>query len=173
MCKKYWWCLCTPTVLLTFRNTSALWAVLTIKVFSLSYNIYGYIIYFITWIKHILFCIKMRITWKRLICTPSIDLRIVNLVFVTYTIYARPLKDNFNCHTANICIGDDIWCSILTVSFSVYHRVTTYTIPAKSVHKRDIVSGHFNLFHCMGICDRLSRHLFIWTENSELRKWFI
>ncbi len=32
-------------------------------------------------------------------------------------------------------------------------------IPAKPLHNCDIVSVHFNHFHCMRICDKLSRHL--------------
>ncbi len=32
-------------------------------------------------------------------------------------------------------------------------------IPAKPLHNHDIVSVHFNHFHCMGICNKLSRHL--------------
>ncbi len=32
-------------------------------------------------------------------------------------------------------------------------------IAAKPLHNRDIASIHFNHFHCMGICDKLSRHL--------------
>ncbi len=31
--------------------------------------------------------------------------------------------------------------------------------PAKPLHNRDIVSVHFNHFHCMRICDKLSRRL--------------
>ncbi len=36
-------------------------------------------------------------------------------------------------------------------------------IPAKLLHNRDIVSVHFNYFYCMGICDKLSRHLSMLT----------
>ncbi len=36
-------------------------------------------------------------------------------------------------------------------------------IPAKPLHNHDIVSVHFNHFHCMGICDKLSRHLYMLT----------
>ncbi len=35
-------------------------------------------------------------------------------------------------------------------------------IPAKSLHN-DIVSVHFNHFLCMGICNKLSRHLSMLT----------
>ncbi len=38
-----------------------------------------------------------------------------------------------------------------------------YIIPAKTLHNRHIVSAHFNHFHCMGICDKLSRHLSMLT----------
>ncbi len=36
-------------------------------------------------------------------------------------------------------------------------------IPAKPSHNHDIVSEHFNNFSCMGICDKLSRHLSMLT----------
>ncbi len=36
-------------------------------------------------------------------------------------------------------------------------------IPAKPLHSSDIVSMHFNHFYCMGICDKLTRHLFMLT----------
>ncbi len=38
-----------------------------------------------------------------------------------------------------------------------------YFIPAKPLHNHDIVSVHLNNFHCMEICDKLSRHLSMWT----------
>ncbi len=36
-------------------------------------------------------------------------------------------------------------------------------IPAKPLHNSDTVSVHFNDFYCMGICDKLSRHLSMLT----------
>ncbi len=50
-----------------------------------------------------------------------------------------------------------------------YHTLTQwlscerYSIPAKPLHNRDIVSVHFNHFLCMGICDKLSKHLSMLT----------
>ncbi len=35
--------------------------------------------------------------------------------------------------------------------------------PAKPLHNIDTVSVHFNHFYCMGICDKLSRHLYMLT----------
>ncbi len=35
----------------------------------------------------------------------------------------------------------------------------TMNMPAKPLHNSDTVSVHFNHFYCMGICDKLSRHL--------------
>ncbi len=37
----------------------------------------------------------------------------------------------------------------------------TGVVPAKPLHNDDIVSVHFNHFYCMGICDKLSRHLYM------------
>ncbi len=36
-------------------------------------------------------------------------------------------------------------------------------IPEKPLHNDDIVPVHFNHFHCMGICDKLNRHLSMLT----------
>ncbi len=36
-------------------------------------------------------------------------------------------------------------------------------IPAKQLHNSDTVSVHFNHLYCMGICDKLSRHLSMLT----------
>ncbi len=36
-------------------------------------------------------------------------------------------------------------------------------IPAKPLHNCEIVSGHFNNFPCMGICNKLSSHLSMLT----------
>ncbi len=36
-------------------------------------------------------------------------------------------------------------------------------IPANPLHNHDIVSVYFNHFHCMTICDKLSRHLSMLT----------
>ncbi len=36
-------------------------------------------------------------------------------------------------------------------------------IPAKPLHNSDTVSVHFNHFYCMGICDKLSKHLYMLT----------
>ncbi len=36
-------------------------------------------------------------------------------------------------------------------------------IPAKPLHNCDIVSVHFSNFYCMGICNKLSRHLSMLT----------
>ncbi len=38
-------------------------------------------------------------------------------------------------------------------------RQTNYYIPAKPLLNHNIVSVHFNHFPCIGICDKLSRHL--------------
>ncbi len=38
-----------------------------------------------------------------------------------------------------------------------------YNIPAKPLHNSDTVSVHFNHFYCMGICDKLSRQLYMLT----------
>ncbi len=38
-----------------------------------------------------------------------------------------------------------------------------YIIPAKPLHYCDIVSVHFNHFYCMGICDKLTKHLSMLT----------
>ncbi len=37
--------------------------------------------------------------------------------------------------------------------------LNTFNIPAKPLHNSDTVSVLFNYFYCMGICDKLSRHL--------------
>ncbi len=37
------------------------------------------------------------------------------------------------------------------------------SIPAKPIHNRGIVSVHFNHFRCIGICDKLSRQLSMFT----------
>ncbi len=37
------------------------------------------------------------------------------------------------------------------------------SIPAKPVHNSDTDSVHFNHFYCIGICNKLSRHLLILT----------
>ncbi len=42
---------------------------------------------------------------------------------------------------------------------SIIYHIT----PAKPLHNRDIVSVHFNNFHYMGICDKLSKHLSMLT----------
>ncbi len=39
----------------------------------------------------------------------------------------------------------------------------TYLISAKPLHNHDIVSVHFIHFYCMGICDKLSKHLYMLT----------
>ncbi len=36
-------------------------------------------------------------------------------------------------------------------------------IPAKPLRNSDTVSVYFNHFYCMGICDKLSRHLYMLT----------
>ncbi len=36
-------------------------------------------------------------------------------------------------------------------------------LPAKSLHNSDRVSVDFNHFYCMGICEKLSRHLSMLT----------
>ncbi len=41
---------------------------------------------------------------------------------------------------------------------------TTPVIPAKPLHNHDIVSEHLSHFPCMGICDKLSRHLYMITD---------
>ncbi len=42
-------------------------------------------------------------------------------------------------------------------------KQVTYGIPAKPLHNSDTVSVNFNHFYCMGICDKLSRHLYMLT----------
>ncbi len=43
----------------------------------------------------------------------------------------------------------------------------TSDIPSKPLHNSDTVSVHFNHFYCMGICDKLSRHLSMLTLNMD------
>ncbi len=38
-----------------------------------------------------------------------------------------------------------------------------FVIPANPLHNHDIVSVHFNHFYCMGICNKLNRHLSMLT----------
>ncbi len=38
-----------------------------------------------------------------------------------------------------------------------------FNIPVKPLHNHDIVSVHSNNFYCMGICNKLSRHLHMLT----------
>ncbi len=51
---------------------------------------------------------------------------------------------------------------VLVTTITSLYDLTIY-ITAKPLHNRDIVSVHFNHFHCMGICDKLSRHLSMLT----------
>ncbi len=37
-------------------------------------------------------------------------------------------------------------------------------MPAKPLHNSDAVSVHFNHFYCMGMCEKLSRHLYIYVN---------
>ncbi len=41
----------------------------------------------------------------------------------------------------------------------------TQVIPAKPLHNHDIVSVHFNHFHCMGICHKLRRHTIVFCGS--------
>ncbi len=53
-------------------------------------------------------------------------------------------------------------CLILPLS-KIINRVHN-NIPAKPLlHNSDTVSVHFNHFYCMGICDKLSWHLYMLT----------
>ncbi len=55
--------------------------------------------------------------------------------------------------------------SILLTNLSLQYKLSLiyYIIPAKPMHNHDIVSVHFNHFHCMRICDKLSKHLSMLT----------
>ncbi len=52
--------------------------------------------------------------------------------------------------------------NVVTHAYLCVNPGTCY-IPAKPLHNRDIVSVYFNNFHCMRICDKLSRHLSMLT----------
>ncbi len=45
--------------------------------------------------------------------------------------------------------------------FYFYIIISIYNV--KPLHNCDMVSVHFNHFHCMGICDKLNRHLSMLT----------
>ncbi len=51
---------------------------------------------------------------------------------------------------------------IFTSNLPINH-VSAIVMPAKPLHNSDAVSVHFNHFYCMGICDKLSRHLSMLT----------
>ncbi len=56
--------------------------------------------------------------------------------------------------------------SMKTIEYVMYMSTTVQYacfIPAKTLHNSDTDSVHFNHFYCMGICDKLSRHLLILT----------
>ncbi len=65
-----------------------------------------------------------------------------------------------------------VYLCVCSIKVLIYYRFVRHKmlplkwqslIPAKPLHKRDIVLVHFNHFHCMGICDKLSRHLSMLT----------
>ncbi len=65
--------------------------------------------------------------------------------------------------------GNDWYTSSLHVMDHMSHKLQylphllNMSIPAKPLHNHDIVSVQFNHFYCMGICGKLSRHLYMLT----------
>ncbi len=59
----------------------------------------------------------------------------------------------------NVCIS---YCNNGTGKYLFLLVVALY-LPAKPLHNHDIASVHLNNFYCMGICDKLSRHLYMLT----------
>ncbi len=53
--------------------------------------------------------------------------------------------------------------SFLYIAPTVFWSDRTINIPAKPLYKRGTVSVHINHFYCMGICDKLIRHLYMLT----------
>ncbi len=61
---------------------------------------------------------------------------------------------------SSVPLLDHIWA---LSPFCATHPLDIYSIPAKPLHNSDTVSVHFNHFYYMGICDKLSRHLYMLT----------
>ncbi len=55
------------------------------------------------------------------------------------------------------------YCTIYQVACAYICSKPASFIPAKPLHNHDIVSVLFKDFYCMGIGDKLSRHLFMLT----------
>ncbi len=72
-------------------------------------------------------------------------------------------QTNIN-HLMNVNYFSIFFPNSLILIYIVKVEMTVHRyIPAKPLQNNDTVSVHFNHFYCMGICDKLSRHLSMLT----------
>ncbi len=88
-------------------------------------------------------------------------------------------EDHLRLHLLCVWLEARVWYiyrTYLTTLSTCQSWVHSYTnqciilhiyIPAKPLHNLDIVSVHFNHFPCMGIWDKLSRHLYVNIHISQ------
>ncbi len=70
---------------------------------------------------------------------------------------------NFEMYFCILLHDNNLFLMVLLVTIVGTLCDLTIYILAKPLQNHDIVLVHFNNFYCMGICDKLSRHLSMLT----------